>query len=351
MKRIGIDARLINQTGVGVYIRNLLYCLAEQDTPNRLFYIYTLSGDDRLVPASPKFTIRTTSAYWHGLVEQTVFLLQLLRDDLDLMHFTYFSWPIGYLRPFVATVHDLTLLTHETGRLSTQHPLIHQLKRMVFRVVFSSQVMRARAIMVPTKAIAKALKDRFGREAVVVHEGINRELSSATPIPMNDIGTEPFLLYVGNCYPHKNIDKLLEAARGLKLVMVGPRNSFSERYEKQYPEVVWRYHLESGRLKWLYQHAHALVNPSLAEGFGLPVVEALAFGCPVVCSDIPVLHEVTEDQATFFDPQSIDDMRSKLLAALSVTRKAHEHHLTSANTFEQMAAKTIHVYQLALTYR
>lgn len=208
--------------------------------------------------------------------------------------------------------------------------------------------MRARAVMVPTASIAKALKDRFDRDAVVVYEGINRELSLAQPIPIEHIGSEPFLLYVGNCYPHKNIDRLLVAARGFRLVMVGPRNSFSERYEKQYPEAIWCYNVENGRLKWLYLHAHALVNPSLAEGFGLPVVEALAFGCPVVCSDIPVFHEVTEEQATFFDPYSIDDIRTKLVTSIRTTRKTRAPHMALSNTFEQMAAKTINVYQLAL---
>ncbi|MEI7652697.1 MAG: glycosyltransferase family 1 protein [bacterium] len=348
MKRIGIDARLINQTGVGVYIRNLLYCLAELDTPQFEFYIYTLQADIGLVPKHTKFTLRTTSARWHGFAEQTTFLFQLLRDGLDLMHFTYFSWPIAYFRPFVATVHDLTLMTHETGRLSTQHPLVYQLKRMVFRVVFSSQIVRARALMVPTKAIAKALKDRFGRDAEAVHEGINRELLFALPEATEALQNESFLLYVGNCYPHKNIQKLLDAAHGMKLVMVGPQNSFSEGYQKLHPEVTWFFHLSNARLRWLYEHAQALVNPSLAEGFGLPVVEALAFGCPVVCSDIPVFHEVTEEKATFFDPTSVEDIRSKLL---QVIKRIPTTPAPFVGTFKAMAAKTLHIYQLALAVR
>src|SRR3989344_401010 len=105
-RRIGIDARLLTQTGVGVYTRNLLEELGTLADPSLSFYIYIRAEDAAELPSLPaNFIIRTVNAQWHSFTEQTLFLAQLSRDNLSLMHFCYFSFPILYNRPFVITIH------------------------------------------------------------------------------------------------------------------------------------------------------------------------------------------------------------------------------------------------------
>src|SRR3990167_4745149 len=111
MKKIGIDARLYRQTGVGTYLQNFLHYLDEQRLAKNLFYVYLMAEDfDKLTFRNKNIVKRKADFRWHTFSEQLGFLLLLYRDNLDLMHFTYFSYPILYLKKFVATAHDVTLL-------------------------------------------------------------------------------------------------------------------------------------------------------------------------------------------------------------------------------------------------
>src|SRR4030043_350507 len=110
MKKIGIDARLYSQTGVGVYIRNLLYFLNQIETKEIIFYVYLLDQDfEKINFKNKNFIKKRANYYWHTFDEQTGFLKTLNKDNLDLMHFTYFGFPILYKKKYLATIHDLTL--------------------------------------------------------------------------------------------------------------------------------------------------------------------------------------------------------------------------------------------------
>src|SRR3989338_4221188 len=129
MKRIGIDARLYFQTGVGVYLRNFIHYLQNFTPKDVEFYIYVLERDASQIDfKNSLFIKREVQTLWHTLDEQTLFYSVLQKDKLDLMHFTYFSYPVLYNRPFIATVHDITPLNHKTGRASTLSPWLYELK-------------------------------------------------------------------------------------------------------------------------------------------------------------------------------------------------------------------------------
>src|SRR3989344_8561226 len=131
MLNIGIDARLYGQTGVGVYLKNLLYYLEKNAADKLLFYIYLLPQDYAVVNFnSINFKKRLVHSSWHSFSEQIEFPGILLKDNLDLMHFTYFSYPVFYRRKFVATVHDLTPLLFKTGKASTKNSLIYGIKHL-----------------------------------------------------------------------------------------------------------------------------------------------------------------------------------------------------------------------------
>src|SRR3989344_5953270 len=114
--KIGIDARLLNNLG-------------RLPTSDIEFYVYVKSHNDFNSQIS-NFKSHIANFQWHSFSEQIGFLHQLYRDDLDLMHFTYFSYPLLYRRPFIITIHDLTPLLFATGKASTHTKIIYSIKRL-----------------------------------------------------------------------------------------------------------------------------------------------------------------------------------------------------------------------------
>ncbi|MDP4011587.1 MAG: glycosyltransferase family 1 protein, partial [Candidatus Roizmanbacteria bacterium] len=316
MKKIGIDARLYFQTGVGTYLRNLLHYLQEAPLEGIQIFVYVLPGDvGRIKLANQNFVIRSVDAPWHTVREQTVFYQTLMHDQLDLMHFTYFSYPVFYKRPFIATVHDVTQLLFKTGKASTLNPVLFEIKHVAFKYVLSQQINQAKLIITPTRAVKHQLMEMYGHtienKIFPIYEGVSIDLMKAVEnAELKKSLTEPYFLYVGNFYPHKNVDKLLEAFQlssqskrsqkiddPIHLILVGPDNMFAQKLKQKIKRekienVQFDHNAGCEELIYYYNHAKALINPSLSEGFGLPLIEATYFGCPVIASDIPVFKEV-----------------------------------------------------------
>lgn len=151
---------------------------------------------------------------------------------------------------------------------------------------------------------------------------------------------DKYFLYVGNAYPHKNLELLLHAASkaGVRVVFVGKDDFFYKRLGIQ-PKTV-----TDPELSQLYKHAQALVFPSLMEGFGLPALEALANNCPVIVSDIPVFHELLGESAIYFDPHSVDAL-AKILKRTMVKRPAVDSSIVSKYSWHKMAKETLSIYE------
>jgi len=368
-RRIGIDARLLYQTGVGVYLRNLLLHLtkikddsveivvfAKQSEWNRFINEYSLH---------PTFYIlQPCSVTWHSFSEQIVFLRQLYGAKLDIVHFPYFSWPVLYFGPFVSTIHDTILLKHATGRATTLPVVWYYIKSLVFRFVFWQQVMRSKTVFVPSNAVASELEEYYPNikgKIVVTHEGVDEVFAksvSQKPQDMN-LQEKSYLLYVGNCYPHKNVEILLKAisqskeqrvgSKGVLLVLVGPKSIFADNLREKFKaiedNILWLHDVKTTELKWLYVNAKALVFPSKAEGFGLPILEALSVGCPLILSDIPVFHEVAGENAIYFDSGKAEYLSTMLSNSLNNTTSLAGSSVADDFSFEKMAEITVSYYK------
>lgn len=327
-KLIGIDARLYFQTGVGVYIRNFLHYLQLYSPESYRFNVYVLEKDsDQIHFQNPNFIKREVASRWHTIAEQFVFNRILMNDNLDLMHFTYFSYPVLYSRPFIATIHDVTPLLFKTGKASTLPSVMYEFKHKVFGFILKQQVVRSQAIITPTQAVKNQLIDIYGTKYAdkisVLYEGVNYEFFNA--VENDDLKKQykkPFFLYVGNFYPHKNVDLLVQAFHQLgrpdiELILAGPSNFFSGRLENyiatnNIPNVRMYHPSFPGDLLFLYKNARALINPSLSEGFGLPIVEAAYCGCPIIASNIDVFKEILGDHYTSFNPHSSESLTETL---------------------------------------
>lgn len=361
MGRIGIDARLFNQTGVGTYVRNLLYYLPRSFTELHHVTAYVLPSDvDDVKRKCPRLNTKVVPYQWHTLSEQTGFFETLMNEDNDLMHFTYFSYPVRYSKPFIATIHDLTPILYKTGKASTRNALVYSFKHAVFRYVLWSQFTRAVRVITPTKTVKDELLeyygDKYGDKIFPIYEGVDNSLYSTEPSDLSSDCRKPYLLYVGNFYPHKNIKTLIQAMQGLKktLILAGPGDYFSSYIKQMVKQmnlddrVIFRLNPTRSDLVYLYSNAEALIHPSLSEGFGLPIVEAMNFNTPIIASDIPVFKELLEDKYTSFDPTDAQSIVRAVKQNLSSKNKVTYSGLVERYSFQQMAIETMQCYNRAL---
>lgn len=154
---------------------------------------------------------------------------------------------------------------------------------------------------------------------------------------------DKYFLYVGNAYLHKNLEMLLRAANraSVNLVFVGTEDYFYKKLHIK-PETV-----SDAELSNLYKNAEALVFPSRMEGFGLPALEALSYGCPVIASDIPVFHEILGDVPKYFDPNDenalVECLKHPPLRSKSFLEKAA--HVVQKYSWQEMAKETLSIYE------
>lgn len=363
--RIGIDGRLISQTGVGVYIRNLLFYLSGRLPRDWQVYIYLIEEDYKKASLPSLYIKRRCPFLWHTWKEQLFFLQLLNKDNLDLMHFTYFTYPVLYKKPFLATIHDLTPLFFKTGKASTKNRLIYEFKHLAFRLVLSSQVKKAQRVITPSKTVKNQLIKVFGtqyrKKIKPIYEGIDFQLTSVNhQSRLKEVLVKPFFLYVGNFYPHKNVNTLIKAfnmVRGdVTLVLAGPDDFFAQGLKKlvgdlkQQKRVIFLSDLKRRDFVFLYQKALALIQPSLSEGFGLSVLEALYFGCPVIASKIKVFEEVYGDSFIPFDPYKTDQLVEKMNFFVKAgikqrIKKRVNKSILRKFSFDQMAKKTLDLYR------
>jgi glycosyltransferase involved in cell wall biosynthesis len=299
---------------------------------------------------------------WHSLSEQSFFLKAICESKLDLMHFTYFSYPILYRRPFVATVHDVTPLFFKTGKASIQNGKLYTIKNQLFKYVVQNQISNSKHILVPSYSVKKELMKQYSmlvsKKITVTYEGLDYSFQQMKKHNKTK-NLSDFILYVGNFYPHKNIERLLLAWKQIntdkRLVLLGPKDIFSEKLkrmiaEKNINQVIWIHNSDFlERIKY-YSSALALIHPSLSEGFGLPIIEGMHFNLPIIASDIPVFKELLGNSYFSFNPKNVNNIANKISTFLHAKSNlsdwlaAYQNNLKQYS-FEQMAKQTYEVYK------
>ncbi len=324
--RITIDARLYYQTGVGRYIRNILKYVSKYDTVNS--YCIILGSDaygDFRVPGS-KWTKIRCDVHWHTVREQIVMPVIYAQTQPDLVHIPYFSVPVLYRGRTILTIHDLTVLAQTTGKASTLPFPLYSIKKIALMHVLRSGIDHAARIIAVSKTVGKDISGRYegvSEKITVIPEGIDEiflEPSKNKPVHHS------YFLYVGNAYPHKNLDTLMRAygifstsiQKPPRLILVGKKDIFYQRLMKETQDrnIQFYGHANDETLAGLYRHALALIFPSKAEGFGLPVLEAYAQSCPLILSDLPVFHDTVGDHASYFDADDIETLTGLMKKAV-----------------------------------
>ncbi len=362
--RIGIDARLIAETGIGRYIRNVIAELATVDTKNT--YIVFLSSDafDTFVPPNTRWEKRLCTVHWHTLKEQLIMPKIFSREHLDLLHVPYFNVPIFYTKPYVVTIHDLTILHVATGKATTLPKPLYWLRRIGYQLIVRLGVLRATHIIAVSEStksdIVKSLHVS-PQKISVTYEGVDTNIQ--TTKDANPSRT-PYFLYVGNAYPHKNLEFLIRSFGTFvvkhptyQLVLIGKNDFFYTRlsaWVMQFPfasRVRFITSATDEELASYYIYTRAFIFPSLMEGFGLPALEAMKFGAPVLCSDIPVFHELFASIPQYFNPhneQSLVDAMEQAATGKKKQLGREEQMYLERYQWKTAAKHTLRVYEQAL---
>ncbi|MFA5754599.1 MAG: glycosyltransferase family 1 protein [Patescibacteria group bacterium] len=349
--RIGIDARFYGPIGKGLgrytqeVVDNIMKITSASESAG-FNYVVFLSPEnfDEFNDESGQVKKVKLPCRWYSLKEQLVMPFYLWREKLDLIHFPHFNVPILTPGRFVVTIHDLILTHFPTLRATTRSRLVYRLKDWSYRLVIFCALKRARQVITVSDFTKQDIVNKFkipaakitvtyegvanlnkGRDSLFIAKLDNQEILQRYHIPGN------FLLYVGNAYPHKNLDQLLRvfgrlraSHPDLRLVLVGKSDYFYEQVKKIASSLnLWQEHnlnspvifagyVPDAQLEILYTEAKAYVFPSLYEGFGLPPLEAMANGCPVVSSNRASLPEILGEAADYFDPENEGDMLDKI---------------------------------------
>lgn len=370
-KRIGIDARFYGAAGIGRYISSLLEELAANRT-YEFFIFLNQQGFDQFEPRASNWHKILCDIPWYSWKEQLVMPFVFSRHNLDLLHVPHFNIPIFYSGKIVVTIHDLIINDFSTERTTTLIRPYYRFKRLVYSWLVKTSVARALRVIVPSKYTKKVVQQTYGTsesKIIVTYEGLSKHIHGGHPL----FSGTPYLLFVGSMYPHKNLERLVEAFVTLRrngtfngdLVLAGKSDYFSQRLQTEVyvkyldmtaQDIIFpisKYHrlpLQDDELAELYQNAVAFVFPSLSEGFGLPPLEAMGMRCPVVASNSTSIPEICGDAALYFDPLDVSDMTTKIYQVISdqalrsdLVEKGRKN--IERFSWSKMAQETLKVYE------
>ena len=306
MISLGFDARMIAHSGIGTYIREILKIV----TSNPEFDL-TLFGDLKLISDYYAQKVLLDSPIY-SLREQWTFPILLNQHHVNFLHVPHYNIPLAYSGRLVVTVHDLIHLKYPTSKLAYFYA----------RSLIHAACHKAQIIIADSIHTQNDLLEWVGvnpKKIKVVYPGLGNLFSDA-PVRTKPNLESNVLLYVGNIRPTKNIPVLVNAflkaekkLKNIQLILAG-KNSMTEWTQQfaNHPSIQFMGEVQLRVLKELYQKARLFVFPSLYEGFGLPPLEAMSCGVPVLSSNAASLPEVLGHAALQFDPNNENELAEKI---------------------------------------
>lgn len=363
--RFGLDGVPLREkkSGIGHYTLELARALAAL-APEHEFEIVSPGAFSSPLESAPN--LHFTDARARGLERRYWWPIGLplycRRASFALFHGTNFDLPYWSGCPRVLTIHDLSLL------LFPQTHQDHLVRRA--RRVLPLMARKATAIITPSETVKREVCEhlRVTEEKVFAIPEAARACFYPAPSAetLQRLGVEPeFILFVGTVEPRKNLLTLVRAVERIakiQLVIAGQKGWLSDDLmayldgSKIRDRVLFTGHLSDDDLRALYSSCRVFVYPSLYEGFGLPLLEAMACGAPVVTSNVGSIVETVGDAARLVSPTEVDDLAHALTSLLNDPRE--REHLSAAGlkhvkkfSWERTAAATWEVYQQALSVK
>jgi len=363
--RIAIDARKLHDYGIGTYVRNLVHWLSRLEDRHTYVLLCRPGDADQLRALGPRFEPLTEKAGNYSVREQLSVPLALARARVDLFHAPHYVVSPLTRCPFVVTIHDCI-------HLRFPQYLPNQMAGHYARTMMRMSAHRSKRILTVSQASKQDIVHYLGvppEKVEVIYNALDERL--ATPPTEADMArvreryqlAAPFILYTGNIKPHKNIDRLIEAyaimrRKGVvdaKLLIIGddiskyPNLRRLIHRHQLHPHVRFFGFVSDDMLAILYRLATVFVFPSLYEGFGLPPLEAMAGGAPVITSNVSSLPEVVGDAAVLIDPldaSALADAMARVIgdSALRAELVRRGHERVKAFSWERSVTRIRDVY-------
>lgn len=371
--RIGISLLCAKKrrTGIENVAFNLIHSLAEVDRKNEyVIFLNNQSSDwfelptQRFEVVNVKLTFQRSVWFW----EHLFFHLDSRRKGLDLVHFPLVGGVVGYRGKNVVTIHDLN------DYLGIYNVTLRQ--RLLCVAWYKANIPRASLVVTASQYVRNQILEYFGvagDKVRVVYNGVDDRFCPLTKSASFHAKYElpkEYILFVGSSYRSKNIQRIIEAVWWLRqkkqldhhlLIVGGPGDeagSIRAFVKKRGLEGIVHFggYFPDDDLPALYNHASLFVFPTLDEGFGIPPLEAMACGTPVMASDIPVFREVLGDAALMVDPNSVESIAEGISKALfdnSLRETLISKGFVRAGTYswKKMAHAMIEIYEQAVNYK
>ncbi|MBF0633519.1 MAG: glycosyltransferase family 4 protein [Nitrospinae bacterium] len=353
--RIGIDIRKINDTGIGRYIASLVENLLRVDDKNEYVLFLDPKDADKFDDLKTRVTKIIEPSGKYSIAEHFSLPSKANRLGLDIFHAPHYVLPFFMKVPSVVTVHDVIHLLDPAFGLPA---------REYARFMIRSAVTRARRVITVSDYTKRNLIGLFNATSEKIRvipngggDGFAHSSDDAIKKTADKYGITPgYYLFVGSDRPHKNLKAVAEALR-----LMGDDSFFvvagrvSDDSKKLFAGVEGRVrfigqNIEKGEMAALYSGASALLFPSFHEGFGLPPLEAMACGTPVVASNASCMPEILGDSAVMADPLDYRSMAEGLAKlkndpAYRADYIAKGRERVRAYSWEKVARMTLEVYE------
>ncbi|MEM1204566.1 MAG: glycosyltransferase family 1 protein [Acidobacteriota bacterium] len=366
---IAIDARKVRDFGIGTYVRNLIRQLAAIDDENRYLLLTLPEGQQALEGLPDNFEPVIHRVPVYSARELVATAWRLWRLKVDLYHSTHYVLPLAVPCRTVVTIHDIIHLLYP--EFLPNRVALFYAQRMIRRSLDRGE--RIVTVSHNTKSDLMSYFGVDGRKIEVVYNGIEEPFLETLEDDELDrwrrqLGLDrPYLLFVGNPKPHKNLDNVVKAyARATRmhdfphpLVCVGDRSGIEFRIRQRAEQlgisdrIVLLGHVAQEALPAIYQGASLFLYPTLYEGFGLPVIEAMASNVPVITSNTSALKEIAAGYAHLVNPLDVEAMAKAIVQCMS--DKDHRDSLRKVGrrragdfSWRRAAERTLRIYRSAL---
>lgn len=377
MKTIVIDARFFgpSHTGLGRYTQSLITNLYRLKPKHQIYLLASPQATRRLKNLFPRFNSLAVKAKHYSLAEQIEIPRVIHQIKPDLVHFLHFNAPLLYSKPFIVTIHDL-IKHHSKGlATTTQWPFIYPFKRLGYYLTVNHAIKQSTLILTPSIAVKKDILHFFPvtpGKVIVTPEAADQIFFKPVRKKIKElIPVQPYIVFTGNAYPHKNIIQLIKAVQvyrqkyqsPLQLVIITAKDAFYQRLSRHVRQlkalncIKIKGYSSDAQIKNLYHYSTAFITPSLLEGFGLPGLEAMAAKTIILSSHRASLPEVYGRHAFYFNPEKLNEIVKVIHRAVNLkptqrTKMINQAYLHSRSfSWEKTAQLTLSAYEACFCLR